>query len=159
MNAFLVIAGSLIVGLLIALWVVKHFQIKTKLWGIPLQYLLDTILVAVAIITAVVVKVALGNKNKALEVLLAKLQISQAKNSLDMIDEHLSQNQQTIATIDTQIGNLQSSSSVDQINALSKQKDDIKKKINDLNNQKQGYADTKSSLEDRVKKMSEVLNG
>jgi septal ring factor EnvC (AmiA/AmiB activator) len=160
MNAFLVIAGSLIIGLLIALWVVKHFQIKTKLWGIPLQYLLDIVLVAVAVITAVIIKVALGNKSKALEVLLAKLKISQAVNSINIINDHLTENQNNINDIDSQIKALQgNTANTDQITSLTSQKDAIQKQIDDLNSQKQGHTDNKSSLEDRVKQMSEVLNG
>ena len=108
MNAFLVIAGSLIVGLLIALWVVKHFQIKTKLWGIPLQYILDIALLIVAVITVIVIKTALGNKSKALEVLLARLKISQVLNSINIINDHITENQDSINSIDNQIKVLQS---------------------------------------------------
>jgi len=160
MNAFLVIAGSLIVGLLIALWIVKHFQIKTRLWGIPLQYILDIALVVVAVITVVVVKTVLGNKNRALEVLLAKLKISQASNSINIINDHLTTNQNSINSIDSQIKVLQSdAANVNQIASLSSQKDAIQKEIDDLNAQKQGHTNNKASLEDRVKKMSEALNG
>ena len=47
----------------------------------------------------------------------------------------------------------------DQIASLNNQKDAIQKQIDDLNSQKQGHTDNKSSLEDRVKQMNGVLNG
>ena len=160
MNAFLVIAGSLIVGLLIALWVVKHFQIKTKLWGIPLEYILDIALLIVATVLVVVIKTALGNKSKALEALLAKLKISQVLNSINIINDHITENQSSIDSIDSQIKALQgNTTNTDQITALTSQKDAIQKQIDDLNAQKQGHTDNKSSLEDRVKQMNGVLNG
>jgi hypothetical protein len=160
MNAFLVVAGSLIIGLLVALWVVKQFNIQTKVLGVPLKYVLDIALVVVATVTVVVVKNALGNKNKALEALLIKLRISQAGNSINIIDDHLTENQSSISSIDSQIKVLQSNSTGDsQITALTNQKNAIQKEIDDLNMQKQNYADTKSSLEDRVKKMGDLLNG
>ena len=160
MNAFLIIAGSLIVGLLIALWIVKHFQIKTKLWGVPLQYILDIALVIVGTILIIVVKTALGNKSKALEALLAKLKISQVLNSINIINDHITENQSTIDSIDSQIKVLQgNTANADQITALTNQKDAIQKQIDDLNAQKQTHTDNKSSLEDRVKQMNGVLNG
>ena len=160
MNAFLIIAGSLIVGLLIALWIVKHFQIKTKLWGVPLQYILDIALVIVGTILIIVVKTALGNKSKALEALLAKLKISQVLNSINIINDHITENQSTIDSIDSQIKALQGNiANADQIVSLTSQKDAIQKQIDDLNAQKQTHTDNKSSLEDRVKQMNGVLNG
>jgi TolA-binding protein len=160
MNAFLVIAGSLIVGLLIALWVVKRFKITTKLWGISLQYILDIALIIVAVIMVVVVKTALGNKNKALEVLLAKLKISQANNSINIINDHITDNQNSINSIDSQIKALQGNTvNADKITSLTSQKDAIQKQIDNLNAQKQDHTDNKSSLEDRVKQMNGVLNG
>jgi septal ring factor EnvC (AmiA/AmiB activator) len=159
MNAFLVITGVVIVALLIALWVVKQFNIQTKLWGIPLKYILDIALILVAITAIIVVKVALGNKSKALDALLAKLQISQANNKISILDDHIATNQTAITSIDTQIKNLQGSSCAGQIDALTKQKEDIQKQIDDLNSQKQTHTDNKSSLEDRVKQMEDRLNG
>jgi len=159
MNAFLVIAGSIIVGLLIALWAIKQFKVQTRVFGIPLKYVLGITLLVVAVIVVIVVRTALGNKNKQLEALLLKLRILQVKNKTDIIDEHIQQNNTTIAEIDQQISQIQGSSNQSKIDSLIKQKQDIEKKTQEFNQQKQTHADNKASLEDRVKAMQNQLNG
>jgi len=159
MNAFLVIIGSIIVGLLIALWAVKKFQIKTKVFGIPLQYVLDTALLLAAIILVIVVKTALGSKSKAIEQLLIKLRIMKSQNDINIVNDHIQENNDSISALNKQIAALQGSSDQAQIDALLRQKNEIEQELYDLNTQKQGHTDNKTSLEDRVAQMQKKLNG
>ena len=159
MNAFLVITGVLIVAILITLWVLKKFNIQTKIFGIPLKYILDIALLLIGIIVVIVIKVALGNKNKQLEALLLKLRITKAQNDINIVNDHIQETHTAISTIDQQIAGLQGTSNQPKIDVLLQQKKEIEQQLADLNQKKQGHADNKFSLEERVKQMQNTLNG
>jgi hypothetical protein len=153
MNAFLVIIGILIVGLLIALWAVKKFNVTTKVFGIPLQYVLDIALVLVAIIAVIVIKTALGGKNKTIEALLTKLNIMKAQNNINIVNDHIQDKTDAIATIDQKIKELQPATQQKDIDNLLAQQAAIKQQMQDLNQQKQNHTESQKTLEQKIKDM------
>jgi len=159
MNAFLVVSGIVLISVIGILFIIKKFNIKTRIFGISLQYVLDFVILIIVIVITIVVKTALKHKNRQLEALLLKFRILQVKNKTDIIDEHIQQNNTVITTIDQQINQIQGSSNQSKLDSLIKQKQEIEKKIQEFNQQKQTHADNKTSLEDRVKAMQNKLNG
>ena len=156
MNAFLVIVGVLVVGLIIALWVIKKFNVKTKVFGIPLQYVLDVALLLVAIIAVIVIKTALGDKSKALNTLLAKLNIMKAQNNINIVNDAIKEKTDNIAGIDQQIKALQPATQQSSIAALVAQQNSVKQELDDLNKQKQTHVNTQTTLQQQVKDLSSL---
>jgi hypothetical protein len=155
MNAFLVITGILIVGMLITLWVIKKFNIQSKVFGIPLKYVLDVALVLTGTIALIIIKSALGGKSKTIATLLAKLQITGAQNKIDIVDEGIKEKTALIATIDQKIHALPATQQSD-VDALVAQQNAVKKDLADLNAQKQDHTDNKTTLEQKIKEMESI---
>jgi septal ring factor EnvC (AmiA/AmiB activator) len=153
MNAFLVIVGVLIVGLLIALWVVKQFNIQTKVFGVPLKYVLDVALLVVAVIAVVVVKTALANKSKALEALLMKLNIMQAQNKINIVNEDIKTKNDELDAVNKQLAAVEPGTKQSDVDALVAQKDASEKTIDDLNKQKAVHTTTQTTLSQKMKDM------
>jgi gas vesicle protein len=151
MNAFLVIVAVLIIGLLIAMWVVKQLNIKKKIWGIPLQYLLDTALLIVAVVAVIVIKNALGGKSRTIQALLARLNIQQTQNKINMVDDSIKEKTDAITNIDQQIKNLQPATNPADVNNLIAQQNAVKQELDDLNKQKQSHLDAQASLQQQIK--------
>jgi hypothetical protein len=151
MNVFFVVTGIIIAGLLIALWVVKQFGIKTKLWGIPLQYILDVALLLVAIIAVVVVKTALGNKSKALETLLMKLNVMKFQNHINIVNDDIQVKNEELDSVNKQLAATQPGTKQSDIDALVAQKDAAEKVIEDLNQQKAVHTTNQETLQQKIK--------
>jgi hypothetical protein len=156
MNAFLAIIGVLIVGLLIALWAVKKFNVKTKVYGIPLQYVLDIALVLTGITAVIVIKTVLGNNSTALKALLMKLNIMKAQNNINIANDEIKTKTDAIISIDQQIKNLQPATQQKDIDNLIVQQNAVKQQLQDLNQQKQTHISTQTTLEQQIKNLGSL---
>jgi len=156
MNVFLCIVAVLIIALLVAMWVVKQLGIQKKIWGIPLQYLLDASLLVMAVVAVIVVKTALGGKSKMIQALLARLNIQQVQNRVNIIDDSIKEKNDAISNIDQQINALQPATNPADINNLISQQDAVKKELANLNQQKQTHLDTQTNLQQQIKNLESL---
>lgn len=156
MNAFLVITGALIISLIAALFIVKKFNIKRKIFGIPLQYVLDIALLFIAVVIVVVVKNALSGKNKTITALLNKLQINMTQNKINIVNDAIKEKTDNIASIDQQIKAIQPATQQSSIDALVAQQNSVKQELDDLNKQKQTHVTTQTTLQQQIKDLSSL---
>jgi hypothetical protein len=154
MNAFLVMVGVAIVGLIIALWAVKKFNVKTKVFGVPLQYVLDVALLIVALVAVLVIKTVLGGKSKTIEALLAKLNMQKAQNNINIVNNDIKTKTDTITAIDQQIKTLQPATQKSDIDALIAQQNAAKQELEDLNKQKQTHTDVQTTLQQKIQDLA-----
>jgi predicted RNase H-like nuclease (RuvC/YqgF family) len=158
MDTFLVITGVLFVAIIAAIIIINKLNINIKIKGIDLKYILTGSAVVVGLIALIVLKVVLGNKNKIIDELLAKLRKIQSDSELASIDIKIKDNQEKVDNIDNKIDVLKVDyeNNKTEIERLEAEKNSIDQKIIDLNKKYKEIGNT--SLNDSIERMSNRLN-
>jgi len=160
MDMFLVIAGVVLLGIIVTIFIMYKKGFNFKLCGVQIKHWLIVIGIIIAVLAIIIIKIALGKKNDSIEGLLVKLRKSQADADLKVIDEKLQNNQTKIEKIDTELKGLEVDTVVNQkkIDNLNKKKVNIDSQLNKINSQYSDKKKQKDSLEDKVARMKKRLN-
>ena len=160
MDTFLVIAGILFIGLIVAIFIINKMNINIKIKGVNLKYWLTGGAIIVGIISLIVLKAVLGKKSRVIDELLTKLRKTKADADLRVIDEKMNNNQEKVDNINGKIESLKENYDTNKgkIEKLELTKASIDKQIVDLNENHNKKIEEKTTLDDAINRMKNRLN-
>ncbi len=160
MDWIFVVVGAILIGIIVAVFIMYKKGFNLKLWGVQIKHWLIVIGIVVAVLAIMIVKIALGKKSDKIEDLLIKLRKSQADGDLRVIDEKLQNNQNKAEKINTELEGLEAAAGVNKkkIDNLNKKKANIDSQLEKINGQYSDKKKQKDNLEDKVARMKKRLN-